>query len=297
MNITAQLQDIRRIYQMGSNRVHALRGIDLDVAEGEFLAIMGASGSGKSTLLNVLGCLDKPTGGTYILDSQPVDRMSEDDLAAVRRTRLGFVFQSFNLLSRSTALENVELPMVYLGIPRRQRIQRARAALETVGLANRMNHMPTQLSGGQQQRVALARALVTRPRLLLADEPTGNLDSHTGAEMMDLLAHLQRQHHLTMIMVTHDPDIAAFAHRVVILHDGRIVYNRLSPSWGGPPIPHFKTIARDAGDLDEEAEVLEVGPAGSGISETLDEEDAEAKAAPRRPAPNVRVPEKVLWNL
>lgn len=296
MEIAVQLQSIRRTYQMGPNQVHALRGIDLDVAEGEFLAIMGASGSGKSTLLNVLGCLDKPTRGTYILDSQPVDRMNEDDLAAVRRTRLGFVFQSFNLLSRSTALENVELPMVYLGISRRQRIKRAKAALEIVGLANRMDHMPAQLSGGQQQRVALARAMVTQPRLLLADEPTGNLDSHTSTEMMDLLTHLQRQHRLTMVMVTHDPDIAAFAHRVIILHDGRIVYDRKSPAWGGPPIPHFKTIAPDAGDLDEEAEVLEVGPPGSGISKALDEEAAEGKTAPKRPVP-VRVPEKVLWNL
>jgi putative ABC transport system ATP-binding protein len=237
-----ELNDIRKIYQMGTNEVHALRGLDLSIADGEFVAIMGASGSGKSTLLNVLGCLDKPTSGLYLLDGQRVDRMDDEQLAAVRRTRLGFVFQSFNLLYRSTALENVELPMVYLGIPRRERIRRARAALETVGLADRMDHMPTQLSGGQQQRVALARALVARPKLLLADEPTGNLDSRTSEEVLELLTRLQRDERLTMIMVTHDPDIAAFAHRVVILYDGRVIYNKPSPHCGGPEIPHVKTV-------------------------------------------------------
>ncbi len=159
-----ELQDIRKVYRMGANEVHALRGIDLAVADGEFVAVMGASGSGKSTLLNILGCLDKPTGGLYLLNGQRVDRMDDEQLATVRRTRLGFVFQSFNLLYRSTSLENVELPMVYMGIPRRQRVRRAAAALETVGLTERMDHMPTQLSGGQQQRVALARALVTQPK-------------------------------------------------------------------------------------------------------------------------------------
>lgn len=247
---TVDLSDIRKTYQMGTNRVHALRGVDLAVAEGEFLAIMGASGSGKSTLLNVLGCLDAPTGGTYELDGEPVNRMNDDELARVRRTKLGFVFQSFNLLSRSTALENVELPMVYLGVGRRERIARAKAALEVVGLSKRMDHMPMQLSGGQQQRVALARALVSRPRVLLADEPTGNLDSRTGTEMMELLTQLQREQNLTMIMVTHDPDIAALAQRVVILHDGRIVYDQLSPSWGGPEIPHFKTVCADSGEME-----------------------------------------------
>ncbi len=310
MKTIVQLQDVRKVYQMGDNSVDALRGIELRVAEGEFLAIMGASGSGKSTLLNVLGCLDSPTHGNYRLDDRRVDQMDEDELAAIRRNKLGFVFQSFNLLSRSTAVENVELPMVYLGISRKERARTRRAALEMVGLAKRMDHMPTQMSGGQQQRVALARALVTRPRLLLADEPTGNLDSRTGAEMMDLLVNLQRKRGLTMIMVTHDPDIAAFAHRVIILHDGRIVYNELSPSWGGPEIPHFKTIARDSADLDEaEAEALTVGPDGSGITEALPaglddsavanvlpDETAKPKAAPRRGA-GQRTPEKVFWNL
>jgi putative ABC transport system ATP-binding protein len=196
-----ELNDIRKIYQMGA----------------------------KSTLLNVLGCLDKPTAGLYLLDGHRVDQMDDEQLAAVRRTRLGFVFQSFNLLYRSTALENVELPMVYLGIPRRERIRRARAALETVGLTDRMDHMPTQLSGGQQQR-------------LLADEPTGNLDSRTAEEVLELLTRLQRDEKLTMIMVTHDPDIAAFAHRVVILYDGRVIYNKPSPRCGGPEIPHVKTV-------------------------------------------------------
>lgn len=242
MKTVVELNDIRKIYQMGANEVHALRGVDLSIPDGEFVAIMGASGSGKSTLLNVLGCLDKPTAGLYLLDGHRVDQMDDEQLAAVRRTRLGFVFQSFNLLYRSTALENVELPMVYLGIPRRERIRRARAALETVGLTDRMDHMPTQLSGGQQQRVALARALVSRPKLLLADEPTGNLDSRTAEEVLELLTRLQRDEKLTMIMVTHDPDIAAFAHRVVILYDGRVIYNKPSPRCGGPEIPHVKTV-------------------------------------------------------
>ncbi len=246
MTNVAELHELRKIYQMGTNEVHALNGIELSVATGEFVAIMGASGSGKSTLLNVLGCLDKPTSGVYLLDGHRVDQMDDEQLAAIRRTRLGFVFQSFNLLHRSTSLENVELPMVYLGIPRRERIRRARAALETVGLAQRLDHMPTQLSGGQQQRVALARAFVTEPKLLLADEPTGNLDSRTSAEVLELLTRLQREGNITMIMVTHDPDIAAFAHRVVILHDGQVVYNRPSPSCGGPEIPHIKTIGLPA---------------------------------------------------
>ncbi len=237
-----ELQDIRKVYQMGATEVHALRGIELAIAEGEFVAIMGASGSGKSTLLNVLGCLDKPTAGLYLLDGQRVDRMDDEQLAAARRTRLGFVFQSFNLLYRSTSLENVELPMVYMGIPRRERIRRAASALQTVGLSDRMDHMPTQLSGGQQQRVALARALVSRPKLLLADEPTGNLDSRTSEEVLELLTRLQQEGSLTMIMVTHDPDIAAYAHRVVILYDGRVIYDRPSPGRGGPEIPHIKTV-------------------------------------------------------
>ena len=244
-NIVA-LRGVRKVYDLGAVQVHALRGIDLAVAEGEFTAIMGASGSGKSTLLNVLGCLDQATGGEYLLDGEPVDQLDEEQLATCRRTRLGFVFQSFNLLHRSTSLENVELPMVYLGISRRERLRRARAALETVGLADRMEHLPAQLSGGQQQRVALARALVARPRLLLADEPTGNLDSKTAEDVLDLFIRLQREARLTVVMVTHDTDIAALAHRVVILHDGLVVHDQVSPSLGGPPIPHIKTVSAKA---------------------------------------------------
>ena len=227
---------------MGEVQVHALRDVDLTVADGEFTAIMGASGSGKSTLLNVVGCLDRSTGGTYLLDSRRVDDLNEEELAWCRRTKLGFMFQSFNLLHRSTALENVELPMVYLGISRRERTRRARAALETVGLSDRLDHMPWQLSGGQQQRVALARALVTRPRLLLADEPTGNLDSKTAAEVLDLLARLHREEHLTVMLVSHDEDIAARARRIVILHDGFVIHDQASPSCGGPPIPAIKAL-------------------------------------------------------
>ncbi len=238
-----ELRDARKVYDLGAVQVHALRGIDLAIAEGDFTAIMGASGSGKSTLLNVLGCLDRSTGGEYVLDGERVDRLDDERLAACRRRKLGFVFQSFNLLSRATALENVELPMVYLGINRRERIRRARSALETVGLADRMDHLPSQLSGGQQQRVALARALVTRPRLLLADEPTGNLDSKTAEEVLELFIRLQKDAHLTVVMVTHDTDIAALARRIVILHDGIIVHDQVSPLLGGPSIPHIKTVA------------------------------------------------------
>ncbi len=241
-----ELRDARKVYDMGTVQVHALRGIDLTIAEGEFTAIMGASGSGKSTLLNVLGCLDKPTAGAYLLDGFRVDAMNEEDLARTRRTKLGFVFQSFNLLRRSNALENVELPMVYLGISRGERLKRARAALETVGLADRMDHTPQQLSGGQQQRVAFARALVTRPRVLLADEPTGNLDSKTSAEMLDLLGRIHAAGAITVILVTHDIDVAACAHRLVVLHDGRVAHDQVTPLKGGPPIPNIRSIAAKA---------------------------------------------------
>jgi ABC-type lipoprotein export system ATPase subunit len=243
MKSIVELHDVRKTYDMGEVQVHALRGISLVINEGEFTAIMGASGSGKSTLLNILGCLDQSSGGTYILDGELVDELGEEDLARCRRTKLGFVFQSFNLLHRSTALENIELPLIYLGISLRDRLQRARAAMETVGLADRMSHMPWQLSGGQQQRVALARALVSRPRLLLADEPTGNLDSKTAAEVLDLIAQLHREESLTVILVTHDAEIASRAHRIVILHDGVMVHDQPSPSRGGPAIPPIKTLA------------------------------------------------------
>jgi len=247
MTPIAELRGISKVYEMETVRVHALRGVSLTLAAGEFTAIMGASGSGKSTLLNVLGCLDQPSGGTYLLEGERVDRFGEERLAECRRTRVGFVFQSFNLLSRSTSLENVELPMVYQGIGRQERLERARQALAMVGLADRMNHSPPQLSGGQQQRVALARALVTRPRLLLADEPTGNLDSKTAEEVLDLLVRLQDKEQITMAIVTHNPDVAACAHRIVVLHDGLVVHDQISPSRGGPPIPHIRTVAGRTG--------------------------------------------------
>jgi ABC-type lipoprotein export system ATPase subunit len=247
MNNIVELRGAEKLYDMGEVKIHALRGVDLTIAEGEFTAIMGASGSGKSTLLNVLGCLDPPTAGVYVLDGQRVDQMSEEQLARCRNTKLGFVFQSFNLLHRSTSLENVELPMVYLGVSRRQRLQRARAALDAVGLSDRLDHMPWQLSGGQQQRVALARALVTQPRLLLADEPTGNLDSQTSQEILESLVRLHREGQLTVVLVTHDPDIAAFAHRVVILCDGLVAYDQIGPTAGGPPIPHIRTLVSERG--------------------------------------------------
>lgn len=242
MSRIVELSDVHKVYDMGEVRVHALQGIDLSIAAGESIAIMGASGSGKSTLLNVLGCLDTPTRGVFWLDGQRVDQMNETQLAYCRRTKLGFVFQNFNLLRSGTSLENVELPMVYMGVPRREREKRARAALEIVGLVDRMDHMPWQLSGGQQQRVALARALANRPPILLADEPTGNLDSKTSEEVLQLLAKLHREEKLSLIVVTHDPDIAAYLHRVVILYDGRVVYDKPGPLVGGPPIPPIKSL-------------------------------------------------------
>ncbi len=243
MKPIVHLVDINKVYDMGEVQVHALHHVNLTIREGEFTAIMGASGSGKSTMLNVLGCLDEPTSGTYILDGQAVNDLSEEELARCRRTKLGFVFQNFNLLHRSTALENIELPLVYLGVGLRERYRRAEAVLEIVGLADRMNHMPWQLSGGQQQRVALARALVSRPRLLLADEPTGNLDSKTAAEVLDLIARLHREENLTVVLVTHDAEIASLAHRVVMLHDGQVAHDQPSPLHGGPPIPPIKSLS------------------------------------------------------
>jgi putative ABC transport system ATP-binding protein len=242
MTPIVELHSIHKVYELEAIRVCALRGINLILEQGEFVAIMGASGSGKSTLLNVLGCLDQASEGTYLLDGERVDQFNEDKLAECRRTRMGFVFQSFNLLYRATSLENVELPMVYQGIGRRERLERAQRTLELVGLADRMHHLPTQLSGGQQQRVALARALVTHPQLLLADEPTGNLDSQTAEEVLELLVRIQAIEQLTVAIVTHDADVAACAHRIVILHDGAIVHDQVSPSRGGPPIPNIKTV-------------------------------------------------------
>jgi len=215
------LRGIEKTYRVGTQEVRAVRGVDLDVARGEYLAIMGSSGSGKSTLMNLLGCLDTPTAGHYELAGRDVSDLGEDELAAVRNREVGFVFQTFNLLPRSTALQNVELPLVYAGIGTAERRERAAHSLDQVGLADRTHHRPNELSGGQRQRVAIARALVTAPSLLLADEPTGNLDSRTSEEIMALLHELDRGGR-TLILVTHEADIAAYTRRIIRLHDGRI---------------------------------------------------------------------------
>jgi ABC-type lipoprotein export system ATPase subunit len=218
------VSDVAKVYELGSVRVEALRGVSLAIRRGEYVALVGPSGSGKSTLMNTLGCLDRPTAGSYLLDGREVTRLSKDERAAVRNRHLGFVFQNFNLLPRTSALENVELPMVYArGITARERRRRAREALESVGLADRLDHHPTQLSGGQQQRVAIARALVNGPSILMGDEPTGNLDSRTGRDVIDLFRRLNREQGLTVIIVTHDTGVAAAADRVVTLRDGLVV--------------------------------------------------------------------------
>jgi putative ABC transport system ATP-binding protein len=217
-----QLSHVHKIYHMGDVEVHALRGISLTVNQGEFVAIMGASGSGKSTTMNIIGCLDRPTRGTYILDDQDVSELSKDERADIRNRKIGFVFQGFNLLSRTSALENVELPMLYSNVGTAERHQRAMEALTAVGLAGREYNHPNQLSGGQQQRVAIARALVNRPALILADEPTGNLDSRTSVEVMDIFQKLNREQGITLVLVTHETDIAEYADRVVIFKDGKI---------------------------------------------------------------------------
>ncbi|SDD71096.1 ABC transporter ATP-binding protein [Desulfuromonas thiophila] len=216
------LQSVTRVYGTGQASMQALRGIDLDIAAGEFVAVMGPSGSGKSTCMNILGCLDTPSSGQYRFEGVAVGSLSRDQRALLRRTRLGFVFQGFNLLGRTTALENVELPLIYRGLPARQRRALALQALDTVGLAPWANHSPAELSGGQQQRVAIARALVTDPRLLLADEPTGNLDSARSLEIMELLARLNSERGITVVMVTHEPDMARFARRCIHFRDGLV---------------------------------------------------------------------------
>ncbi len=227
-----ELRDVRRFFGQGENVVRALDGIDLDVHEGDFLAVMGASGSGKSTCMNIVGCLDRPTSGSYSFAGVDVGALTSDQLALLRRHGIGFVFQGFNLLARTTAAENVELPLVYQRVPARERRRRALEALDKVGLGKRARHMPGELSGGQQQRVAIARALVTKPRLLVADEPTGNLDSATSVEMMEMLVNLNVELGLTIVMVTHEEDMAAFAGRIVVFMDGHVVRDSLM---GGPP--------------------------------------------------------------
>jgi putative ABC transport system ATP-binding protein len=216
------LERITKTYRMGKVDVPALQGIDMHVAEGEFVAIMGASGSGKSTLMNIIGCLDVPSSGRYLLDGIDVSRLNDDQLAQIRNRKIGFVFQSFNLIPRTTALQNVEMPLIYAGAGAR-RTDRARDALGAVGLADRMHHQPTEMSGGQQQRAAIARALVTDPAILLADEPTGNLDTASSVEIMKLLTRLNDEQRRTVVLITHEQDIARFARRVVELRDGRIV--------------------------------------------------------------------------
>jgi len=213
--------DLFKTYTMGNVEVHALRGVSLTVSRGEFVSVMGTSGSGKSTLMNILGCLDRPTSGKYHLVGREVSKLDRDDLADIRLQVLGFVFQSFNLLARTTALENVELPMIYAGVRGGERRKRAARALERVGLGKRLDHTPNQLSGGQQQRVAIARAIVTEPKLILADEPTGNLDSRTSLEIMALFQELGRSG-ITIVLVTHEPDIAMFTDRVVLMRDGKV---------------------------------------------------------------------------
>ena len=228
-----ELRDLHKVYDMGAEKVHALNGVDLDVERGEYLAIMGSSGSGKSTLMNLIGCLDTPSGGHYRLNGVAVEELDDAALAAIRNREIGFVFQTFNLLARTDALHNVELPLIYAGSGRRQRRQRAQAALVKVGLADRMHHQPNELSGGQRQRVAIARALVNDPSILLADEPTGNLDSATSKEIMELFDQLHAGGN-TVILVTHEAEIAAHAHRHVQLRDGRVVADDSSRRGGQP---------------------------------------------------------------
>jgi putative ABC transport system ATP-binding protein len=216
-----ETRDLWKTYQMGDEEIHALRGVSIQIAKGEYVAIMGPSGSGKSTLMNLIGCLDTPSRGTYLLNSQEVSTMNDNELARIRNEEIGFVFQTFNLLPRATALHNVELPLVYAGVPSRERQERAKAALEKVELGSRMSHRPNELSGGQRQRVAIARALVNNPSILLADEPTGNLDSKTGVEIMTLFERLHDAGN-TIIIVTHEADVADHARRTVAIRDGQV---------------------------------------------------------------------------
>jgi putative ABC transport system ATP-binding protein len=216
-----ETRDLWKTYVMGDEEIHALKGVSIAIERGEYVAIMGPSGSGKSTLMNLIGCLDTPSKGTYLLNDKEVSQMNDNELARIRNEEIGFVFQTFNLLPRATALHNVELPLVYAGMGKAARLEQAKAAIEKVELTHRMTHRPNELSGGQRQRVAIARALVNNPSILLADEPTGNLDSKTGVEIMALFARLHQGGN-TIILVTHEPDIAAYAHRVIAIRDGQV---------------------------------------------------------------------------
>jgi putative ABC transport system ATP-binding protein len=222
------VDNLWKTYNMGAEQVHALRGVNLRIRHNEYVAIMGPSGSGKSTLMNLIGCLDTPTQGSYWLNGHEVSELNDDELARIRNKEIGFVFQTFNLLARATALHNVELPLIYNGTPAEERIERAKAALTAVNLGERMYHKPNELSGGQRQRVAIARALINNPSIILADEPTGNLDSKTGAEIMALMDELHAKGN-TIIVVTHEPDIASYAHRIVHIRDGEIASDEVSP--------------------------------------------------------------------
>lgn len=216
-----EVRELTKVYKMGGIEVHALRGVDLNIEKGEFVAVMGPSGSGKSSLMDILGCLSKPTNGSYKLDEEEVGKLSEDRLAAIRNRKIGFIFQAYNLLPRTTALRNVELPLIYARVPRRERRQRALIALENVGLSDRIHHRPNEMSGGQQQRVAIARALVNKPSIFFADEPTGNLDTKSSEEVMKVFTQLSEAGN-TILMVTHENDIAAYSHRIIRLRDGLI---------------------------------------------------------------------------
>ncbi len=228
-----EIRDLHRVYQVGDQEVRALDGVDLDIAENEYVAIMGPSGSGKSTLMNILGCLDSPSQGSYNLKGNEIAKMTDDELARIRNQEIGFVFQTFNLLPRADALHNVELPLVYAGLKHEERRKRAKESLELVGLGDRMKHKPNELSGGQRQRVAIARALVNRPSIILADEPTGNLDSRTGEEIMAAFERIWKQGN-TVILVTHEPEIAEHARRVVRMKDGKIESDTANPHPRGP---------------------------------------------------------------
>ena len=261
---TIHLENVHKIYDLGEIQVHALRGVSLDIYRGEFVAVMGASGSGKSTLMNIVGCLDRPSRGQYLLDGKDVSGLTKDELAAIRSRKIGFVFQQFNLLPRTSALENVELPTIYAGVPVEERDRRAEDALKRVGLAERAGHFPSQLSGGQQQRVAIARALVNDPSLLLADEPTGNLDSRTSVEIMEILQGLNDEHGLTVVIVTHEPDIARYAKRAIEFRDGKLrkdvaVQDRLIAREVLPTLP-----APDDDDFDPLGETAPPASSGNG---------------------------------